>query len=285
MSECKIRIIEASAIEQAIYELFLEANITLPNDVRDALGEAKAKEEKRLCKIMLERIEENARYADVSRLPICQDTGMAIVFAELGQDVHIAGGSFADAVNSGVARAYSDGYFRKSIVSHPLKRINSGDNTPAIIHTEIVDGDSIKLTACPKGFGSENMSAVRMFNPSTDMDEIADFVAETVFNAGGNPCPPIVIGVGVGGSFELCAYLAKKALLRRIGVRNKDKIYAVLEEKILESVNNTGVGVQGLGGNNTALWAAVEGYATHIAGLPVAVNISCHATRHSERII
>lgn len=285
MKEYALRPIEAGIIEQTVYELFLEANVKLPKDVKKAIGKAKNEESFELCKSILGKIEENAEYAEKSGLPICQDTGMAIVFIELGQDAHIVGGSLSDAVNRGVARAYNDGYFRKSVVSHPLVRKNSGDNTPAVIHTEIVDGSQVKITVSPKGFGSENMSAIKMFNPSVSLDDIADFVADTVQRAGGNPCPPIIVGVGVGGSFEYCAYLAKKALLRRVGDNNPDSHYAELEKRILTAVNSTGIGVQGLGGANTALWAAVEGYATHIAGLPVAVNISCHVTRHAERII
>lgn len=285
MKEYALRPIEAGIIEQTVYELFLEANVKLPQDVKKAIGKAKNEEKLNICKSILDKIEENAEYAEKSGLPICQDTGMAIVFIELGQDAHIVGGSLSEAVNRGVARAYNDGYFRKSVVSHPLVRINSGDNTPAVIHTEIVDGSQVKIKVSPKGFGSENMSAIKMFNPSVNLDDIADFVADTAQRAGGNPCPPIIVGVGVGGSFEYCAYLAKKALLRRVGDYNPDSHYAELEKKILTAVNSTGVGVQGLGGANTALWAAVEGYATHIAGLPVAVNISCHVTRHAERII
>ena len=280
-----IRIIDSNQIENAVCELFLDANINLPADVRKSLTVAKNCETVGICKAMLERLEENADLAKQSSVPICQDTGMAIVFIELGQDVHITGKPLKQAVNDGVARAYEVGYFRKSVVNHPLIRKNSGDNTPAILHTEIVEGDKIKITACPKGFGSENMSALRMFNPSVTIDEIVGFVADTVFSAGANPCPPIIVGVGIGGSFEYCAFLAKKALLRRIGEYNSDEQFASLEKRILEAVNATGVGVQGLGGSNTALWAAVEGYATHIAGLPVAVNISCHVTRHSEVVI
>ena len=280
-----IRIVDAEQIEKSITQLFLDANVNLPDDVRQSLTAAKQCESIGICKTMLERLEENADLAKQSSMPICQDTGMAIVFIEIGQDVHITGKPLRQAVNDGVARAYEVGFFRKSVVSHPLIRKNSGDNTPAIIHTEITEGDKIKITACPKGFGSENMSALCMFNPSVTIDEIVSFVADTIKNAGANPCPPIIVGVGVGGSFEYCAFLAKKALLRRIGEYNSDEQYASLEKRILEAVNKTGVGVQGLGGCNTALWAAVEGYATHIAGLPVAVNISCHVTRHSEVII
>ena len=285
MSGTELRPVEAVIIEQTVYELFLEANVKLPKDVREALGKAKADESSQLCRGILGKLEENADYAEKSGLPICQDTGMAIVFVELGQDVHIIGGKLSDAINKGVSRAYNDGYFRKSVVSHPLIRKNSGDNTPAIIHTNIVDGNGIKITVSPKGFGSENMSAIKMFNPSASLDDIAKFAADTALIAGGNPCPPIIVGVGVGGSFEYCAYLAKKALLRKVGDYNSDDLYAELERKILTAVNSTGVGVQGLGGTNTALWAAVEGYATHIAGLPVAVNISCHVTRHAEKTI
>ncbi|HBL83905.1 MAG: fumarate hydratase [Clostridiales bacterium GWF2_38_85] len=280
-----MREINSNEIEEAIYKLFLEANINLPCDVHNAIMKAAENEDTEIGKSILCKLDENAIYAKKSKLPICQDTGMAIVFIELGQDVHINGDNLNVAVNNGVRRAYINGSFRKSVVSHPLERKNSGDNTPAVIHTEIIEGNKVKISVSPKGFGSENMSKLKMFNPSVDTGAIVKFVTETVKEAGGNPCPPIIVGVGIGGSFEYSAYLAKKALLREVGDHNHDESYKKLEIEMLDKINKSGVGVQGLGGNNTALWVAVEGYATHIAGLPVAVNISCHATRHASIII
>jgi len=207
---------------------------------------------------------------------------MACVFVELGQEVHIAG-DLSEAIHAGVRRGYTDGFLRKSVVRDPLDRVNTGDNTPAVIYTRLCAGDRVRLLAMPKGFGSENMSRIQMFNPTASTDEIIEFVYETVYQAGGNPCPPLVIGIGLGGSFDYAAVLAKKALAREVGVHNAR--YRELEERILRRVNESGVGPSGLGGDTTALWAAVEAYPTHIAGLPVAVNISCHATRHAEKII
>ena len=215
-------------------------------------------------------------------IPICQDTGMAIVFAEIGQEVHIVGGGFEEAVNEGVSRGYTEGLLRKSVVSDPLERVNTNDNTPAVIHTRLVPGDKITLTVAPKGFGSENMSRIKMFTPSATKEDIMDFVIETVIIAGGNPCPPIVLGVGIGGSFEQCAYLAKKALCRFVSVRNEKPLYAEMEKELLKRVNETNVGPQGFGGKTTALAVNIETAPTHIAGLPVAVNVGCHVTRHAS---
>ena len=216
-------------------------------------------------------------------MPICQDTGMAVIFMEVGQDVHITGGSLVEAVNAGVAQGYTEGYLRKSVVAEPLfNRTNTGNNTPAVLHTSIVAGDKIKITLAPKGFGSENMSTLKMFKPSDGLPAIRKFLVDTIFNAGSNPCPPIVVGIGIGGTMEKAATIAKHALLRPINQRNPHPEYAKLEQEFLELVNKTGVGPQGLGGRVTALAVNIEYYPTHIAGLPVAININCHATRHAE---
>ncbi|HJA58849.1 MAG TPA: fumarate hydratase [Firmicutes bacterium] len=278
-----MREIQADVIRDAVEELFIRANLELPPDVYTRLAACAAAEQGTLASGILHKLVENADIAKKDSIPICQDTGMAFVFADVGQDVHITGGLFEDAVNAGVANAYEKGYLRKSVVSCPLERINTGDNTPAVIYTRLCAGDRVRLLAMPKGFGSENMSRIQMFNPTASTDEIIEFVYETVYQAGGNPCPPLVIGIGLGGSFDYAAVLAKKALAREVGVHNAR--YRELEERILRRVNESGVGPSGLGGDTTALWAAVEAYPTHIAGLPVAVNISCHATRHAEKII
>ena len=216
---------------------------------------------------------------------ICQDTGMAIIFLEVGQDVHFVGGSLQDAINLGVADGYTRGYLRKSIVGDPIERVNTNDNTPAIVHTTIVQGDKVKIDVCPKGFGSENMSALKMFTPSATNDDIINFVVDTISKAGSNPCPPIVVGVGIGGNFEYSAYLAKKALCRDVSVRNPKPLYAELEQKMLDGINALGIGPQGFGGTVTALAVNIEEYPTHIAGLPVAVNVGCHVTRHATAIL
>ena len=216
-------------------------------------------------------------------MPICQDTGMACVFVEIGQEVHIVGGLLQDAINEGVRRGYDEGFLRKSVVKDPIHRVNTKDNTPAIIYYDIVSGDKIKITVAPKGFGSENMSRIKMLKPSDGLQGVKDFIIETVKLAGPNPCPPIVIGVGIGGTFDKAAYLAKKALIRPLDKRNEDKFYSDLEEELLANINKLGIGPQGFGGKTTALGLNIETYPTHIAGLPVAVNINCHATRHKER--
>ncbi|HAN20909.1 MAG: fumarate hydratase [Clostridiales bacterium GWF2_36_10] len=278
-----MRIINVSEVTKAIKQLFINANYILPEDVLLKLKEFKEKEQNQTAKNILSILEENAEAARIDDVPICQDTGMAVVFAEIGQDVYFEGGLFTDAVNEGVRHAYKEGALRKSVVGDPISRINTGDNTPAVIYTELVKGDKIKLTALPKGFGSENMSRQMMFTPSATEKDIINFVTETVILAGGNPCPPIVIGIGLGGTFDYSCVLAKKALSRKIGIGNG--IHTDLAERILEEVNKTGVGVQGLGGSTTALGVNIESYPTHIASLPVAVNISCHVTRHSSIII
>ena len=277
-----MRIVDGKAIIDAIRQMAIDANYRLSPDIYNSLKESFEKEISPIGKGLLGELVKNADIAREGSFPICQDTGMAIVFMEIGQDVHIEGGSLMELVNEGVRQGYDQGFLRKSVVSHPLKRKNTGDNTPAVLHTEIVPGDRIKIHFSPKGFGSENMSAIKMLNPSDGEKGVMDFVVETVEKAGSNPCPPIVVGVGIGGTFEKAAYLAKKALLRPINQRNADPTYAKLEEELLELVNKTGVGPQGLGGVTTALGVNVEYYPTHIAGMPAAININCHATRHAE---
>ena len=227
----------------------------------------------------------NFEIAGEEKVPICQDTGMACVFLEIGQDVHITGGDLREAVDEGVRRGYDKGYLRKSVVRDPVRRGNTGDNTPAMLYTEIVPGEQIKVTVGPKGFGSENMSAIRMFKPSAGIEGIKDFILETVENAGPNPCPPMVVGVGIGGTFDKCALLAKKALMRSTEERNPDPYYAALEEEMLEKINQLGIGPQGFGGRTTALALNIETMPTHIAGMPCAVNINCHVTRHKTEVI
>lgn len=277
-----MRTIHTNEITDTVRELFIRANHILPQTLEDRLRACRDAECDPTAHTMLNIICDNATAAK-NGVPICQDTGMAVVFAEIGQEVHIEGCLFAEAVHEGVRRAYRDGFLRKSVVADPLERVNSGDNTPAVLYTELVAGDQITLHALPKGFGSENMSRQKMFNPTASVCDIVSFVAETVRIAGGNPCPPLVIGVGIGGTFDYSAVLAKKALMRDIGVHHP--VHAGLEQAILTAINQTNVGVQGLGKGVTALWASVETYATHIAGLPVAVNISCHVTRHAAAVL
>ncbi|MBR2021686.1 MAG: fumarate hydratase [Clostridia bacterium] len=281
-----MRIVNTSEIEKAVEELFIQANYTLPESLGKSISLAKSCETFSSAVSILEKLEENVAAANELNVPLCQDTGIAVLFAEIGQEVHLEGKAFEDAVNDGVRNAYVNGYLRKSVVSDPLfSRNNTGDNTPAIIHTRIVAGDKIKLTAAPKGFGSENMSAVKMFTPSATAKDIVEFVVDTVRIAGGNPCPPIVVGVGIGGNFEYCTYLAKKALARDVDVRNSDENYAELEKQMLCRINELDIGPQGFGGKTTALAVNIEAYPTHIAGLPCAVNIGCHVTRHKSCII
>ncbi|SDE51414.1 fumarate hydratase [Sporomusa acidovorans] len=278
-----MRTIDASQITAAVAKLAVDANYYLSNDVRSALENAREHEESPLGKTILDQLVENACIARDEQVPICQDTGMAVVFIEIGQDVHVTGGSIEEAVNAGVAKGYTEGYLRKSVVAEPLfNRKNTGNNTPAVLHTTIVQGDKIKITLAPKGFGSENMSALKMFKPSDGLPAIRKFVVDTIFHAGSNPCPPIIVGIGIGGTMEKAAFLAKKALIRPIDKQNSHAEYARLEKEFLDLINQTGVGPQGLGGRVTALAVNIEYYPTHIAGLPVAININCHATRHAE---
>lgn len=281
-----MRKISTETIKETVEKLLTEANYELPESVKRSIEKARDTEQNALAKSILGKLSENLDAASKINVPICQDTGMAVVFIEIGQDVLLEGETLEDAVNEGVRNAYINGYLRKSVVSDPLfGRKNTDDNTPAILYTKIVKGDKVKISVMPKGFGSENMSALKMFTPSATKEKIEDFIVETVKNAGGNPCPPVIIGVGIGGDFEYCAFLAKKALLRDIDIRNSDENYAKMEEELLCKINNLNIGPQGFGGNTTALGVNIEYYPTHIAGLPVAVNISCHVTRHKSKEI
>ncbi|MBM7556140.1 fumarate hydratase [Halanaerobacter jeridensis] len=281
-----MRTIEAEEITKAVARLCKETNYNLGQDVIRAYKESLAAEESEVAQEILEQLIQNAEIAQEKEVPICQDTGMAVVFLELGQDVNIVGDDVTAAVNEGVKKGYQEGYLRKSVVSDPLiERKNTEDNTPAVIHTTIVPGDELKITVAPKGFGSENMSQMKMFNPTAGAEKVKDFVVQVVEEAGPNPCPPIVVGVGVGGTLDKAALLAKKSLLRDIGEHNSDPKYKSLEEEILNAVNETGVGPQGLGGKTTALAVNIEEYPTHIAGLPVVVNINCHVARHKTVVL
>lgn len=278
-----MREISADDIARVVCELCVEANHILPESLEEKVRGGAARERSEAAKSVFEDLCANLDAARETPLPICQDTGMAVVFVTMGQDVRVTGGGLKDAVNRGVREGYLSGYLRCSVVSDPLERVNTGDNTPAVIHFDIVEGDSFRLDVCPKGFGSENMSALRMMTPASGEDEIAAFVEETVKKAGSNPCPPMVIGVGIGGDFELCALLAKRALCRDISVRNEIPRYRALEQRMLDTVNALGIGPMGYGGALTALAVNIETAPTHIAGLPVAVNIGCHVTRHASR--
>lgn len=280
-----MREIHVSLIEQSVCDLCIEANRYLTDDVKNAVCNAEKQEVNPLPKEIMRDLAENFKAAEKLGLPVCQDTGMAVVFAEIGQDVHITGGLLSDAVNKGVARGYTEGLLRCSVVSDPLSRKNTDDNTPAVLHINLVAGNSIKLTVAPKGFGSENMSRLKMFTPAAGYDDIIGFICETAELAGSNACPPMVLGVGVGGDFELCAILAKRALCRPLDEANPDPYYSRMEAEALEAVNALNVGPQGFGGRSTALKVAIETYPTHIAGLPVAVNVGCHVTRHASKIL
>ncbi len=280
-----MREIDCKLITDTIAELCVEANLHLPCGMRECIENAAKSEKSELCRSVLGDITANLDAANELSVPICQDTGMAVVFAEIGQDVHITNGLFEDAVNAGVARGYVDGKLRLSIVRDPLERVNTNNNTPAVIHTRIVSGDKIKLTVAPKGFGSENMSRLKMFTPSAAKEDIIKFVVETASVAGSNPCPPIVVGVGIGGDFEYSALLAKKALCRDLNTRNPEPLYKEMEQTMLTEINKLGIGSQGFGGTVTALYVNIEQAPTHIAGLPVAVNMGCHVTRHAEKTI
>ena len=279
-----MRTISAAEITAAVARLCIRANTVLPADVAAALEACRASEPWPLARETLGLLRDNLDLARERNLPICQDTGMACVFVELGQDIHIEGG-FEQAVHEGVRQGYGEGYLRKSIVGDPLCRVNTGDNTPAMLYTEIVPGEQIKVTVGPKGFGSENMSMIRMFKPSAGLQGIKDFILEAVETAGPNPCPPMVVGVGIGGTFDKCALLAKKALMRPVDSSNPDPFYADLEKEMLEKVNGLGIGPQGFGGKTTAIGLNIETLPTHIAGMPCAVNINCHVTRHKTEVI
>ncbi|MDD3117327.1 MAG: fumarate hydratase [Victivallaceae bacterium] len=278
-----MRYIKFEDIENAVRDLCLSAAYDLPDDVLNALQNSRSTETSDRGKMFLDQCIENAAIAATERLPICQDTGFAVYFVELGRDAQICGGTLYDAINSGTARGYQDGYLRKSIVNDPLfNRVNTGNNTPAVIHLELILGDCLKITLAPKGGGSENMSRIKMLTPQAGVPGVIDFVVNAVTEAGGNPCPPVIVGIGIGGTFEKVAYLAKKALLRKVGAPNPNPDYATLEEEILKKINSSQVGPQGLGGNSTALAVHIEYFPCHIASLPVAVNLNCHAARHAS---
>ena len=279
-----MREIQASVLTDAIRDLAIEANCVLPADLKACIEQARRGEPFETAQGILDKIIENYGIAERNTVPICQDTGVCCVFLKIGQDVHIAGDLKA-AVDEGVRRGYGEGYLRKSVVRDPLRRVNTGDNTPAMLYTEIVPGDRIELTVAPKGFGSENMNRLAMLKPSDGVEGVKRFILRTVEEAGPNPCPPVVVGVGLGGTFDKAAYLAKKALMRSIDERNPDPYYADLEAELLASINALGIGPQGFGGKTTALAVNIEWMPTHIAGLPVAVNINCHVTRHKTVVL
>ncbi|MBQ3124480.1 MAG: fumarate hydratase [Clostridia bacterium] len=276
-----MRIINSAQITKAVRKMCISANCHLNSDIRNAIENALETEKSEVSKGILEKLLLNADIADKKEVPICQDTGMAVFFVEIGKEVFVEGDTITDAINKGVSEGYTEGYLRKSVVGDPLERVNTNDNTPAVIYYDYTDGDKIRITFAPKGFGSENKGGVKMLNPSDGVDGVVDFVVETVKKAGANPCPPMVIGVGIGGTMDKAAVLSKKALTRDITQRNKNPYYGELEKTILEKVNRLGIGPQGMGGTTTALAVNIEEYPTHIAGLPVAVNINCHATRHA----
>ncbi|MBR4017874.1 MAG: fumarate hydratase [Oscillospiraceae bacterium] len=279
-----MRNINAQSITDTVRKLCIEANCHLGKDIKDRLDEMYHQETWPQAKEILARIIENYQIADDANVPVCQDTGAACVFLKIGQDVHIDG-DLTDAVNEGVRQGYAEGYLRKSVVRDPLDRVNTGDNTPAMLYTELVPGENIEITVAPKGFGSENMSQIKMLRPSDGVEGVKRFVLQAVEEAGPNPCPPIVVGVGIGGTFDKAAYMAKKALLRNVDESNENPFYADLEKELLEKINQLGIGPQGLGGKTTALAVNIETYPTHIAGLPVAVNINCHVTRHKTEVL
>ncbi|MEA4827701.1 MAG: fumarate hydratase [Clostridium sp.] len=278
-----MREIEVSRIIETIKHMCIEANYYLSEDIKCALENAYKAESWEIGKNILEKILKNIDISEKENVPVCQDTGMTCIFIEMGQDVHVVGGNLEDAINEGVRRGYKEGYLRKSVLRDPLDRINTQDNTPAVIYYDVVPGNNFKITVAPKGFGSENMSKIKMLKPADGVEGVKSFIMDTVKEAGPNPCPPIVVGVGIGGTFDKAAYLAKKALIRPIDVRNNNPYYKKLEEELLEKINNLGIGPQGFGGRTTALGVNIETYPTHIAGLPVAVNINCHVTRHITR--
>ncbi|MBR6402612.1 MAG: fumarate hydratase [Eubacterium sp.] len=280
-----MREIEVNKITDEVARICIEANLELSNEMVSCINSAKDSEKNSLAKQILGQLQENMDIAKEDKIPICQDTGMAVFFVEIGQDVHITGGSLTDAINEGVRRGYTDGYLRKSVVKDPLIRENTKDNTPAIIHYDIVPGDSLKITVTPKGFGSENMSKLVMLKPADGIEGVKKVVIDAAKDAGPNACPPFVIGVGIGGDFELVAKLAKKALTREPGSHNETEYVADLEKELLETINSLDIGPAGLGGDTTALAVNIETYPTHIAGLPVAVNMCCHVDRHKTVIL
>lgn len=285
MKAIQMRTIQTNKITQNIKEMCIEANYCLSEDMKHRLDVSCAKETDPLGKQVLATLQENLVVAKKEQIPICQDTGMTVIFMEIGQDVHFEGAYLEDAVQEGVRQGYTEGYLRKSVVSDPILRENTGDNTPAVIHYEIVPGDAVKITVAPKGFGSENVSRLYMLKPSDGLEGVKDAILRTVKEAGPNACPPMVVGVGIGGTFEKSALLAKKALTRDVGEHSPVSWVADLEEEMITAINETGIGPAGLGGSVTALAVNINTYATHIAGLPVAVNICCHVNRHSTRVI
>lgn len=280
-----MRSIHTNEIIRNIKEMCIEANICLSKDVKNEIKKASEQEVAKLGTQILEQLKENMNIAEKERIPICQDTGMAIVFMELGQDLHVEGINLEDAINEGIRQGYQEGYLRKSVVKDPIERVNTNDNTPGIIHYKIVPGENMKITVAPKGFGSENMSRVYMLKPADGIEGVKNAVLETVSLAGPNACPPMVVGVGIGGSFETCTYLAKKALIRNLKDHSSIDYVKNLEIELLEKINKLGIGPAGLGGSTTALGVNIETYPTHIAGLPVAINICCHVNRHITRIL
>lgn len=278
----KMREIPVSEITEAVKKLCISANYNLNSDVYSAIENSKDNEQSPIGKNILSQLLENADLAKENCKPICQDTGMAVIFMEVGQEVHFTGGNITDAINEGVRQGYIEGYLRKSVVSDPILRVNTKDNTPAIIHYNIVEGNKVKIDVAPKGFGSENMSKVYMLKPSDGIEGVKNAIIDCIEKAGPNPCPPMVVGVGIGGNFEKCTELAKKALLRPVGSHSDKEYVKEMEKELLERANNLGIGPQGLGGNTTVLGINIETFATHIAGLPLAVNISCHVTRHGQ---
>jgi len=280
-----MREIEVSTITETVKKLCIDANYYLGDDVVKTLKEFEKNEESPTGKEVIGKILENIEIGKNDKVPLCQDTGYAVFFIELGQEVHIKGGDFAEAINEGVRQGYKEGYLRKSVVADPLKRNNTGDNTPAVIHTDIVPGDKLKIAFAPKGGGSENMSEVQMMAPAAGIEGVKKFVIERVRKSGANPCPPVIVGVGIGGTFDKCAEIAKRSLLRPLGSKNPDTVYADLEEELLEKINKLGIGPQGFGGRTTALAVHIEVHPCHIASFPVAVNMQCHVARHKEVII
>lgn len=280
-----MRTLDVKEIINQIKEMCIEANYILSTDMQEVFGQAVLQEESQLGKLVLGQLEENLIIAKEDQIPICQDTGMAVVFLKLGQDVHLTGGNLTEAVNEGVRQGYAEGFLRKSVVKDPIERENTDDNTPAVIHIELVDGDQVDITVAPKGFGSENMSRVFMLKPSDGMEGVKESILSAVKDAGPNACPPMVIGVGIGGTFEKCACMAKHALTRNVKEESPVPYVRLLEAEMLENINQLGIGPGGLGGSVTALAVNIETYPTHIAGLPVAVNICCHVNRHAHRVI
>lgn len=273
--------ITSQQIAQLVRELCIQANTILPQDLQNAICQACKVEVSPVGRAILGDLQENFEFAQEKGLPICQDTGMAVVFVDWGQDCHLVDGSLEDAVNQGVAEGYVQGHLRLSVVGDPLRRVNTQTNTPAIVHLQMVPGDAVTITVAPKGFGSENMTRMKMFNPSVTQQQVEDFIVDAVSQAGSNPCPPVVVGVGLGGTSEKAALLAKRALLRPADQKNEDAFYQEMEQRVLERINRLGIGPQGMGGTTTALTVAIEPFGTHIAGLPCVVNLGCHVTRHA----